>query len=281
MALIVAIIPRVQSQALGSRKKLIWTQALSGAALLGIIVAASVGLAITPNLGQTVEFLKDISCVEMSSSMDCLPFGFLSNGGCGLEWSYETSAVVVACPSVDASGYRYFPSNATFSDIGNEAVTQTECQRYCDDRSESIPVIAIPPVSSSTAEELMDGLARPAGTSVESVAAQVPLSAPLATPSRPPARVVNADSGLILAPVVTDRQQANLVGGGASLSTVPNPLPNPLPNPPPNPPPNPLQVTPFGGVANEAGEATSASVANPVPSQAAPATPAGGINPWG
>ena len=75
LSLILIPMPRVQSQASGSRKKLIWTQSLSGVALLGVVVAASVGLALTPKLGQSVEVLSKISCVQMSSSMDCTPYG--------------------------------------------------------------------------------------------------------------------------------------------------------------------------------------------------------------
>ena len=273
VALIVALIPRVRSKALGSRKKLIWTQALSGAALLGIIVAASVGLAITPNLGQTVQVLKDISCVEMASSMNCLPYGFLSDGGCGLEWSYETSAVVVACPSVDESGYRYLPTNATFDDIGNEVVTQTECQRYCDDRSESIPAIAIPPASNTTVEELMEGLTAPAKAPAESVAAQAPLFAPIAVPSPPPAPVVSANSGLDPMPAVTAPKPStlpvNLFGGDANTVNG---------APEANPVPSPIPVNLLGGIANDANEA---SEANAAPKEVVPPTPAAGINPWG
>ena len=254
MALIILPIPRVRSQALGSRRKLIWTQALSGVALLGIIVAASVGLAITPNLGESIDVLQDISCVEMSSSMNCTPYGFLSDGSCGLEWSHESSAVVVACQSADSSAFQYYTTNATFSDIGNEVVTQTECQRFCDGRSDSISVIAIPPASGSTAEDLMSELNGPTESTPESDAAQAPLSAPVVVPSpplavvSPPPKVaspppapsvnLNINVGTNTNPTTVDTQQANLFGGAGQASTETDPLPSmqvtsPTPSPTP------------------------------------------------
>ena len=299
MSLIISLIPRVRSKALGSRKKLIWTQALSGAALLGIIVAASVGLAITPNLGQSVQVLKDISCVEMSSSMNCLPYGFLSDGGCGLEWSYDASTVVVACPSVDESGYRYFPTNATFSDIGNDVVTQTECQRYCDDRSNSVPAIAIPPASNTTVEELMEQLTSPAKAPGESGAVQAPLSAPVASQSPPSAPLV-VDGGAStnppppLAVPNPSPPLVNLFGGGANVVNE-APVATPAPSPPlanlfgggantvneapvATPAPSPPPANLFGGGANTVNDAP---VANQAPKVNVPGVPAGGVNPWG
>jgi membrane associated rhomboid family serine protease len=260
IAFILVIMPRVRSQAFGSRKKLLWIQALSGVALLGLIIAASVGLAITPKLGESIEVLSQISCVQMSSDMECTPYGFLSKGGCGLQWVHESSAVAVACPAVsaDSSGYQYFPTNATFADIGNDAITETECQRYCDGRSDPINIIAVPPASTVTADEVVDELNQNAEGSAdaESVAAQASLLAPAVAPSTP--APVNVDPLTTIAqpvatqPVATqptnDPQQVSamnqpLMGTGAAdgaatqsapldpAVTIPSPISNPLPSP--------------------------------------------------
>ena len=273
LALVLVPMPRVQSQALGSRKKLVWIQALSGVALVGIVVAASVGLALTPKLGQSIDVLSSISCVEMSSSMECTPYGFLADTGCGLEWSHESSAVVVACPSdvADSSSkYRYYPSNATFSDIGNEAVTVTECQRYCDGRSDPISVIAIPPVAGATAEELMSGLSGAGSGSaeapVESVAAKAPLFAPVA---------VTAPAGAVpTAPAVPSAEDppVSLFGGTQPAASTTQP-----------------EATTATQPVVTTQPATTQPVASPSPIPATPAatTTGGGINtnviknPWG
>jgi membrane associated rhomboid family serine protease len=152
LGLILMLLPRVQSQALGGRKKIIWTQAVSGLVLLGVVVAASVGLALNPKLGESVSALQSISCIEMSSSMKCIQYGYLEDG-CGLKWSHDQAEVQVACPV--SNGYKYHPSNASFIDIGNESIAQMECQRHCDGRGDAISIISVPPTVSVTLDDLV------------------------------------------------------------------------------------------------------------------------------
>ena len=144
IALIALLLPRVQSKALGDRAKLIWIQSVSGALLLGVVVAASVGCALPTKLGQSVNVLADISCIEFSSGMNCVPYGFLDNG-CGLTWSDD--AVYVACPDETNGDYQYYQTNATFADIGDSEVVENECQKSCDKRTETIDIISVSPTA--------------------------------------------------------------------------------------------------------------------------------------
>lgn len=146
LALIIILLPKVQSKALGGRKKWIWVQSISAAVLLGVIVAASVGCALPTKLGESVDILKDISCIEFSSSMSCIPYGYLDSG-CGLTWS--DNATYVACPDETNGENQYYRTNATFADIGDTAIVEAECQKTCDKRTETIELISVPPLSST------------------------------------------------------------------------------------------------------------------------------------
>ncbi len=152
MALIIIMIPRVQSKALEGRTRGIWVQSIAGAILLGVIVAASVGCALPTKLGQSVDILGDFSCIEFSSSMNCVPYGYLDNG-CGLTWQDE--AVYVACPDEITGDYQYYQTNATFADIGDSTIVETECLKSCDKRTETIEIISVPPASSMQNETIV------------------------------------------------------------------------------------------------------------------------------
>lgn len=152
LSLIALLIPRVQSKALGDRRKYIWIQSLSAVILLGVIIAASVGCALPTKLGQSIDGLAEVSCIEFSPSMKCTPYGFLDNG-CGLVWSEQS--VYVACPEDTSSGYQYYPTNSTFAGIGDPTIIEIECQKQCDKRTDTISVISVPPVPSLEEEDLI------------------------------------------------------------------------------------------------------------------------------
>lgn len=148
-AYIVILLPRVQTSANTKRTKWLSIQIVSGVILGAILIAEIVGCALPTKVGQSVDFLKSASCVELSSGMNCVPYGYLDNG-CGMTWSRDADLVVVACPNGDtgsSSSYTYYPAaNVTFGQIGDVEITEAECQKSCDVRNDPISVISVPPV---------------------------------------------------------------------------------------------------------------------------------------
>ncbi|WPT16767.1 RHOMBOID-like protein 6 [Picochlorum sp. SENEW3] len=149
LAYIVILFPKVQTSANEKRTKWLSIQIGSGVVLVAILIAAIVGCALPTKVGESANFLKSASCVELSSSMNCVPFGYLESG-CGMTWSKDVDSVVVACPISDpgsSASYTYYPTaNVTFDQIGDLDITEVQCQKKCDVRNDPIDVISVPPV---------------------------------------------------------------------------------------------------------------------------------------
>jgi len=212
LAAIIIMLPDVRSTAFEKRRLWISIQATSGVILLGIIIAAAVGCALPTKLGQSIDALQSASCVEYSSSMNCIPYGYLENG-CGLTWSNET--VMVACPVVDPQStedYNYYvASNVTFSEIGDAEVVEVQCQKYCDVRTDPINVISVPPVASvdqSDTTNSTDATVAIAPSPDDTVNVPVVESSPVATPPEVKTPVVQTGAAPVQAAVSVPPVQA-------------------------------------------------------------------------
>lgn len=115
--------------------RVLWlvSQITSGLLLFGLFVAACVGCALTPKLGDTLSFLQDASCINFSSeSLECNPYGYLASG-CGLGWNeFGNSTVGIYCPGTGTlAGTWTNLADLSFSDIGVRSTIQQACTNYC------------------------------------------------------------------------------------------------------------------------------------------------------